>query len=121
MIVPKELWKPCELYSPAAIDISPPIPPPSNKLPLKPENKLPPGGHPWHSGGFQMEEYDENAKMITFDVVETMLNKVSLSVICNNLLLDQKTQKIRNQKFLINIWENTNKKKVRLAMNIFCV
>ena len=68
-----------------------------------------------------MEVYDENAKMITFDVVETMLNKVSLSAISNNLLLDQKTQKIRNQKFLINIWENTNKKKVRLAMNIFCV
>ena len=43
-------------------------------VPMIPSNKLPPGIHP---GGYNMEEYKEDSNMITFEVTENMLAKVS--------------------------------------------
>ena len=49
-------------------------------IPMIPSNKLPPGFHPDGppgSGGYNMEEYKEDSNMITFEVTENMLAKVS--------------------------------------------
>ena len=43
-------------------------------IPINPVNKLPPG---LHADGFQMEEYKKDSNMITFEVTENMLAKVS--------------------------------------------
>ena len=81
ILIPKELWKACELYpvpEKEEVDFVPSKPSkPTNKLPL-PTNKLPlgvgPGGY---TMGSTMEEYKEDSNMITFEVTENMLAKVS--------------------------------------------
>ena len=44
-------------------------------MPPFPSNKLPPGVM---GGGFLMEEFKEDSNMITFEVTDNMLAKVSL-------------------------------------------
>ena len=74
ILIPKHLWKACELYPAPEKDEYIPMRPEPKPVPMIPSNKLPPG---IHAGGYQMEEYKEDSNMITFKVTENMLAKVS--------------------------------------------
>lgn len=78
ILIPKDLWKPCELYPKKSenevvtLDLKPPF----DLKPVKPQkqNKLPLHMYP---GSITMEVYKKDSNMISFDVAETMLSKKS--------------------------------------------